>query len=360
LYARVLLWVSCGRACVICIIMGSLCTSHKTTIQMYFLTKLYVLFSSISPQPRFTSSGKSSSDSNLHKPDRNSTRSIEELKLSDLNLRSPAKSRTSKSHHRWTNDGRKSGKDWTDTASMDTDILVSQSIYGHRPVNMGGDLHKTLYEDAKVKRLKKETTKKLRKSPEKSRSRAHERTQVSPRSKSVTYTPEHISQPLSPRGYHSVPPKSRVELERSASPNRYKDYSPLRSGDHRHLPERLELRPTQFSMPVRSPTFQRTDIHTREEKTSPRSHARNTSPMVMRSPSKSQELSRSHARDTRKPHSVTQSRKSRGLNEGGEASDTDREMRKSPTGIRMEKMYREPTTMYPWKSMIQLMCGMLR
>lgn len=312
--------------------------------------------------------------------DRNSLGELEELKLSDLKQRSPTKSRTTKSHLSRVKDIYDTGKEWTDTASMDTDILVSQPIYGERPINMGGNLHRTLYEDQKVNRIKKESTKKLRKSSDKSRSRArertHDRTPVSPRSKSVNFTPEHNSRPLSPRGYQSVPPKSREELERDSSPSRYRDYSPLRSGDHSRAPGRLELRPTQFSLPVRGPnfqstqvqprspgfqsmqvqprgtSFQSTQVQPRDNRTMSRTPSKYSSSVVTQSPpqSHSYEMSRSHAR---KSTSKPQSRKSTETKEGGESSDTDREMRKSPTGIRMEKMYREPTTMYPWKTMIQ-------
>lgn len=306
----------------------------------------FLLFS---PQPKFTSTGKSFSDSNLYKMDRHQDRQLDELRLSDLKQQSPSKPRTHKSHV-----GRvSSGKEWTDTASMDTDILVTQSIYGHYPINMGGNLHKSLYEDKQVTRLKKETTKKLRKSSDKSRSRARERTydrasvHDPPRSRSMNLTPQH-TRPLSPRGYQSVPPKpSREEMERDASPSRYKDYSPLRSGDHSRSPGRLEARPTQLSLPVRGVNFQSTEIPLEDERTVSRSPSNYQSPIVTQPPSHYE--SRSHSR---KSASKRESRKSKSDREG-ESSDTDREMRKSPTGIRMERIYREPTTMYPWKTMIQ-------
>jgi hypothetical protein len=284
---------------------------------------------------------------------------------------SPSKSRTTKSKHlSLGKDEMGYIRDWTDTASMDTDILVSQSMYGARPINMGGYLHESLHKDEKVHRLKKESTKKLRKSSEKSRSRTRERTNISPRSKSVLVTPDRSTRPVSPREYQSAPPQSRMRPEASVSPSTYRDYSPLRSGDLRASTERLELKPIKFSMPVRSPNFRSTAIHRREEQTSPMS--KYTSPPMDRGQSSlkshSEDFLRSHARQSeyrgsnRKSTSpshgkqlVTRSRKSKVVKEESDkdTSDTDREMRKSPTGIKMEKMHREPTTMYPWKTMIQ-------
>ncbi|XP_031566023.1 uncharacterized protein LOC116301150 [Actinia tenebrosa] len=389
-----------------------------------------------SPQHKYSSTVRTSPKINTSSSSLDSKR---ELKVSDLKVRTPpSKSRTTKTKHLSLGKADKEYlRDWTDTASMDTDILLSQPMYGDRPVNMGGDLHQTLHKDQKVTRLKKESTKKLKKSSEKSRSRARERTQISPRSKSVLVTPDHGVRAVSPREYQSAPPKSRMRPEASVSPSSYRDYSPLRSGHLRPSPERLELKPTQFSMPVRSPNFRSTEIYQREEYPSPmskyttpstdkrhspvRSHAREseyrgsgeeysspmskyTSPSTDRrhspvrshtreseyrgsgeeysspmskytSPSTDRRHSplSSHAREsgyngsvTRKPpspshikHSGTRSRKSKdskpGLGEDADkdASDTDREMRKSPTGIKMEKVYRDPSTMYPWKTMIQ-------
>lgn len=312
-----------------------------------------------SPQHRYTSTVRTSPKINTPS---SSLDSKKELKVSDLKVRTPpSKSRTPKSKH-LSRGQADNMRDWSDTASMNTDILLSQSMYGERPVNMGGDFHQTLYKDEKVNRLKKESTKKLRKSSEKSRSRARERTPISPRSKSVLVTPDR-GIPAASREYQSAPPKSRMRPEASVSPSTYRDYSPLRSGHLRGAsPERLELKSTQLSMPVRSPNFRSTEIYQREEYTSPMS--KYMSPSIERGHSPV----RSHARESvmRKPpnpshvkHSVTRSRKSkdskRGLREDSDkdTSDTDREMRKSPTGIRMEKVYRDPATMYPWKTMIQ-------
>ena len=139
----------------------------------------------------------------------------------------------------------KAAVDWSDSASVDTEILLSQPIYGVEPVNMGGDLHKSLHEDKKILRLKKENTKKLRKSLERS-------------SKTVTFS-DRKSRKDTPRRYqgddfptgdtNETLHSSTREDPRSESPvHKYKDLSPLRSTDiSPHPVEKLIPKP-QYSL----------------------------------------------------------------------------------------------------------------
>ncbi|XP_048583742.1 uncharacterized protein LOC116614840 isoform X2 [Nematostella vectensis] len=324
-------------------------------------------------------------------------------------------------------------RDWPDTASIDTDMLVSQSIYGTKPVNMGGDFHKSLYEDKNVARLNKESTRKLKKGE---RSRTRTRSESSPKSKSLIHTPS--GRPLSPRGYQSVPPKTSRRPEASVSPSTYRDYSPLRSehlraassserleprtggyislregnqsGDrergqryvspstlikqkvsgqyneeyspssrkdhegtmHSTYPgTRKELDSNQYREDEFSPSsrrhYDRTKPFSYSKNNSREDHERTRQSVHGQSVTQSQNHSSSNARRIEKhspshsKHYVPRSKRTKGSKQKskerkefeGESSDTDREMRKSPTGIRMEKMYREPSTMYPWKTVIQ-------
>ena len=108
-------------------------------------------------------SGSSKSDA----ANRSSSSTSPSLKISDL-YRKTTSPGTSKGKSKPLYTLPKAAVDWSDSASVDTEILLSQPIYGVEPVNMGGDLHKSLHEDKKILRLKKENTKKLRKSLERS------------------------------------------------------------------------------------------------------------------------------------------------------------------------------------------------
>ena len=44
--------------------------------------------------------------------------------------------------------------------STDTEVLISQPIYGRHPVNMGGSLHSSMYRDKKIQQLHKESLRK--------------------------------------------------------------------------------------------------------------------------------------------------------------------------------------------------------
>lgn len=44
--------------------------------------------------------------------------------------------------------------------STDTEVLISQPIYGRHPVNMGGGLHSSMYRDKKIQQLHEESLRK--------------------------------------------------------------------------------------------------------------------------------------------------------------------------------------------------------
>ena len=45
--------------------------------------------------------------------------------------------------------------------STDTEVLISESIYGRHPVNMGGVLHSSLYHDKQIQHLHEHSVKKF-------------------------------------------------------------------------------------------------------------------------------------------------------------------------------------------------------
>jgi hypothetical protein len=47
---------------------------------------------------------------------------------------------------------KKRSKAW-DLESTDTEALISESIYGRQPVNMGGAFHSSLFHDKKIQQL---------------------------------------------------------------------------------------------------------------------------------------------------------------------------------------------------------------
>ena len=55
---------------------------------------------------------------------------------------------------------RKKGRAW-DLESTDTEVLISESIYGRQPVNMGGTFHNSLYHDRKINQLHDHSVKKF-------------------------------------------------------------------------------------------------------------------------------------------------------------------------------------------------------
>ena len=242
---------------------------------------------------------------------------------------------------------RMNGIDWNDAASTDTDMLVSQSVYGPNPVNMGGNFHKSLYQDKRVARLKKESTKKLRKSTVSQR-----------RTKSLTFTPTKTLQ-LSTRSgeqFHenlenkkSIPFITHKMRESSTEsspftmlPARYS----LPPQDERYrIPEQVGL--CSASLPSNrmytSPPAVAQYSQPPDKKTELR-----LSPSASRQPYASASKSPSHSSMPLKMK-IPEQRKDSDL----ESEGTDRVMRKSPTGIKMEKIYRDPSTMYPWKTMIQ-------
>lgn len=245
--------------------------------------------------------------------------------------------------------------DWNDAASTDTDMLVSQSVYGPHPVNMGGDFHNSLYQDKRVVRLKKESTKKLRKST--GRIKTSEPSAVSPRrSKSLSYTPTKTLR-FSSRGSEQIRQNSGVKDSTPVEPRALRDSSPDGSP--------FAILPTRYNLPPQSDRYGISD-DTRRLNTSPRTNRVFVSPPTLtrysRATSEKPEV-KSPPTATRKPYpSKLPPRGSiplkidtptrRGESDV-ESEDTDRVMRKSPTGIKMEKMYRDPSTMYPWKTMIQ-------
>ena len=247
------------------------------------------------------------------------------------------------------------GVDWNDAASTDTDMLVSQSVYGPQPVNMGGDFHNSLYQDKRVARLKKESTKKLRKST--GRVKTGDHSAVSPRrSKSLTSTPSKTLR------------FSAREGEQIHEYSEDKDSSPVRTrvlSDSSPDGSPFTALPARYSVPPQNERYKIQD-ETRRYSTSPRSNRTYVSPPTVtrysHSPARKPEVKSPPV--SRQPYaSKSPSRGSIPLkidiptrtraDSDVESEDTDRVMRKSPTGIKMEKMYREPSTMYPWKTMIQ-------
>ena len=55
---------------------------------------------------------------------------------------------------------RKKSKAW-DLESTDTEALISESIYGSQPVNMGGTFHQSLYRDKTIQQLHDSSVKKI-------------------------------------------------------------------------------------------------------------------------------------------------------------------------------------------------------
>ena len=284
-----------------------------------------------------------------------SSRSTPGLKVSDLQSRgSYSSGRPSDPSRVKMADSKMNGVDWNDGASTDTDLLVSQSVYGPNPVNMGGDFHNSLYHDKKVARLKKESTKKLRKSTGKIKSREH--SSVSPRrSKSLSFTPTKTLR-FSSRDEYSEDKEStpvRTNVLRDTSPER----SPFTA-----LPSRYSLPPqnerygtseeaTRRSM---SPRFDRKYVSppsvTRYSNLPANKAEVKSSPSVSKQHYASSSPIKSPSRTSIPLKLDLPPRKD---DSDADSDDTDRVMRKSPTGIKMEKIYRDPNSMYPWKTMIQ-------
>lgn len=284
-----------------------------------------------------------------------SSRSTPALKVSDLQSRGSYYSGRPKVPPRVKMaESRMNGVDWNDAASTDTDMLVSQSVYGPNPVNMGGDFHHSLYQDKKVARLKKESTKKLRKSTGKLNSREH--STVSPRrSKSLTFTPTKTLR-FATRDEYSEGKEStplRTNVLRDSSPER-SPYTAL---------------PPRYSLPPQNERYGPTEEAGRRSVSPRLNHMYVSPPVVTRYsdlPAKKAEM-KSPVTVNRQPYASSSPIKSplrasiplkievppRRDDSDAESDDTDRAMRKSPTGIKMEKMYRDPNTMYPWKTMIQ-------
>ncbi|XP_022784819.1 uncharacterized protein LOC111325284 isoform X2 [Stylophora pistillata] len=298
-----------------------------------------------SPDEKYSSSTSSPSET---KPFTRSSRSKSALKLSDLQSgRSKDPSRVGVS--------KVNGTDWNDGASTDTDMLLSQSVYGPNPVNMGGNFHSSLYQDKKVARLKKESTKKLRKSTGKIKSREH--STVSPkRSKSLTLTPTKSLRFSTGNGYSEG--KEDTPLRTAG----LRDSSPGRSP--------FTTLPSRYSIPPQNERYTGSSAEAALRSVSPKMTRMYISPPVVTRysnlPVKKEEVT-SPLTVRREPSTSPNSAKSpsrvripletdfspRNEESDVESEDTDREMRKSPTGIKMEKMYRDPNTMYPWKTMIQ-------
>ena len=311
-----------------------------------------------SPDKKYSSSTSSTSETDTkRKSFMRSSRSTPGLKVSDLQSRGSYSSKRPKDPTRVMMAGsRVSEVDWNDGASTDTDMLVSQSVYGQNPVNMGGDFHNSLYQDKKVARLKKESTKKLRKSTGKVRSR--EQSSVSPRrSKSLSFTPTKTLR-FSARdeyleGKKSTPSRTNVLRDSSpegspftALPSRY-SIPPQneRYGTPEEAAGRHSVSPSRLNrMYVSPPTLTRYSNlpAKREEGKSPPSVSgkQYASSSPVKSPPRVS-IPLKIDLPPRKDESDM------------ESDDTDRVMRRSPTGIKMEKMYRHPNTMYPWKSTIQ-------
>lgn len=286
------------------------------------------------------------------------SKSTPALKVSDLQFRQTYSSKRPQEPPRVKMaDSRMNGVDWNDAASTDTDMLLSQSVYGPHPVNMGGAFHNSLYQDKRVARLKKESTKKLKKSTGKMKSREY--SVVSPRrSKSLTFTPTKTLR------------FSRSDGEKSHEYSNDKESTPVRTGVLRDSsPEGspfTEL-PSRYNIPAQNERYVIPD-ETRRRSTSPPSNRTYVSPPVVTQyshPSPKKPEVKSPLSAGRQPYASTAKSPSRGSiplkidiparteDSDVESEDTDRVMRKSPTGIKMEKMYRDPNTMHPWKTMIQ-------
>lgn len=247
------------------------------------------------------------------------------------------------------------GVDWNDAASTDTDMLVSQSVYGPHPVNMGGTFHDSLYHDKKVVRLKKESTKKLRKSTDRVKAREH--SAVSPRrSKSLTYSPAKTLR-FFPKESEKIKEysegKQTTPVTTPALRDSLRDSSPVTS------------LPVRYSIPAQNERYGIPGKATLRS-ASPLPNRRYVSPGSLTRYSKTlpQQPEASSSKDTRKKTHSSKSPsgrrspqkielRNRDEETDAESDDTERVMRKSPTGIKMEKLYRDPSTMYPWKSMIQ-------
>ena len=298
---------------------------------------------------KYTSSTSSTSESHPRKETYlRSSKSTPAMKVSDLqsNFNSSSKRYDMPPFGEQVN-----GADWNDAASTDTDMLVSQSVYGPHPVNMGGTFHDSLYHDKKVVRLKKESTKKLRKSTDRVKPREH--SAVSPRrSKSLTYSP------------------AKTLRFSSKESEKIKEYS---EGKHRtpalrdslHDSNPVTSLPVRYSIPAQNERYGIPDDAILRS-TSPLSNRTYVSPGSLTRYSKTfpQQPEASSSKDTRKKtHSSKSPMRSRSPQKidlrnrddetDAESDDTERVMRKSPTGIKMEKIYRDPSTMYPWKSMRQ-------
>lgn len=276
--------------------------------------------------------------------------------MSDLYPRdSPSHSRSKRTYRPSRSPGNGTVvDDMIDNASVDTDVLLSQPIYGMQPVNMGGHLHKSLYEDKKVTRLKKESTKKLKKrgsrarpewpqdaTPHKSKALLQEPRSASPRMREnmVRHLPSHtVSLPLktadlypsyvkqrevfpSKSQRYSLPPEGHPYRDMAEHPG-WRSASPQLITEHKPPPvSRKPFYASSYRAAHTSPSSMQAFV------SSPGKSLHST-PLTIRIPSQKDESD-------------------------AESTNTDKEMRKSPTGIKMEKMYREPSTMYPWKTMIQ-------
>ena len=308
-----------------------------------------------SPDKKYSSSTSSTSETDTkRKPFMRSSQSTPGLKVSDLKYSGSYSSRGPKDPSRVKMAASiMNGVDWNDGASTDTDMLVSQSVYGQHPVNMGGDFHNSLYQDKKVARLKKESTKKLRKSTGKVRSR--EQSTVSPRrSKSLSFTPTKTLR-FSTRDEYlednaSTPSRTNVlrdsSLERShftTLPSRYSIPPQNERYGTSEVAGRRSVSPRLNRMYVSPPSVTRhSDLPAKntEGKSSTLGRKQHASSSPIKSPSRISVPLKIDLPPRKDDTDV-------------ESDDTDRVMRKSPTGVKMEKMYRDPNTMYPWKTMIQ-------
>ncbi|XP_078374504.1 uncharacterized protein LOC144658050 [Oculina patagonica] len=309
-----------------------------------------------SPDKKYSSSTSSTSETDTKRRTFvRSSRSTPGLKVSDLQSRGSYPSRRPMDPTRVKMaESRMNGVDWNDGASTDTDMLVSQSVYGPTPVNMGGDFHNSLYHDKKVARLKKESTKKLRKSTGKVKSR--EQSSVSPRrSKSLTYTPTKTLR-FSTRDEYSEGREStplRTNVLRDSSP----EGSPFTALPPRYsLPPQNERYGTSEEAGRRSVSPQFNRMYVSPPNVTRYSNLPAKKAEVKSSPTKSRQQYTSSS-PIKSPSRASIPLKidlpPRTGDSDAESDDTDRVMRKSPTGIKMEKMYRDPNTMYPWKTMIQ-------
>lgn len=304
------------------------------------------------------------------------SRSTPALKISDLRGgRSHPSKRVQEPSTIEMAETRMSSVDWNDAASIDTDVLVSQSVYGPNPVNMGGEFHNSLYKDKRVARLKKESTKKLRKSSSKEKSTEHYLVPQR-RSKSLTFSPTKTSR------RNGEPLRARTETKESTPVHhKLRDFSPERS-PFTELPARYSLPPQsdrygasevaawhsispqaiRYSLPPQGDRYRRVVDQTGSQRyTSPPAVTRYSRPFNPKqeegSPLSATRQLYEKFSDDKSPWQSNKPMKinipSRKDDSDLESEDTDRVMRKSPTGIKMEKIYRDPSTMYPWKSMIQ-------